>query len=294
MRKRHFTFDNQCSRKYHLNESFFEKIDCQEKAYFLGFIFADGSVSKTSKMNSLRIHLHPQDCDILNKFKNLLGSNAPIIFDKKGYVHFSVFSKKLTDDLILLGAVPAKTFKIRFPFQIIPPELYRHFIRGYFDGDGCFTRNPRQHSSVKFSITSNNFFVKELQNILVKRLGLNQVKLIKCKSDGIESLCYGGRNNFIKFYNFIYEGACIFLERKKEKADKFILDSSFVNQKPYTLISPSGERFNDFTFKQIQSMGGPCKGSVYKMLKSKGSCKNWKVEIPEKMVASDLGLPYDK
>jgi hypothetical protein len=46
MRKRHFTFDNQCSRKYHLNESFFEKIDCQEKAYFLGFIFADGSISK--------------------------------------------------------------------------------------------------------------------------------------------------------------------------------------------------------------------------------------------------------
>lgn len=50
-------------RKYSLNESYFEKIDSEEKAYFLGFLFSDGSVSKYS----LNLSLAEVDKEILEK-----------------------------------------------------------------------------------------------------------------------------------------------------------------------------------------------------------------------------------
>lgn len=34
--------ENNNFRKYDINQYYFDKIDCEEKAYFLGFLYADG------------------------------------------------------------------------------------------------------------------------------------------------------------------------------------------------------------------------------------------------------------
>ena len=65
---------NQFKKLYNFDESFFEDIDNEEKAYILGFISADGSISK----NELSIRLQIKDIDILYKIKNIMKSEHPV------------------------------------------------------------------------------------------------------------------------------------------------------------------------------------------------------------------------
>ncbi len=54
-------------RKKIYNENYFETIDSEDKAYFLGFIFADGCVTNDSKKYryQLTLKLHSKDVGIL-------------------------------------------------------------------------------------------------------------------------------------------------------------------------------------------------------------------------------------
>lgn len=133
-------------RIYNVDESFFKKIDTEEKAYILGFMYADGcNHHNPSKCNySISITQLTQDVDILEKINNAMTSDYPIhtYVQKENNKEKSVLlisSKDLSQDLCKLGCSEAKTFSIRFPNenQYFDDNLMCHFIRGYFDGDGC-------------------------------------------------------------------------------------------------------------------------------------------------------------
>ena len=55
---------------------YFDIIDTEDKAYFLGFIYADGCLFR----NELKINIHKQDIDILEKLKLFMNSNSKIHF----------------------------------------------------------------------------------------------------------------------------------------------------------------------------------------------------------------------
>lgn len=232
------------TRKYTLNESFFEKIDSEEKAYVLGFTYADGN-NKTQG-SGLMFTLSAEDAEILEKIKKALNSNAKIIItERMGYTlgnvaHIDFNSHKISKDLIDKGAPPNKTYKIVFPF-FLSENLIPHFIRGYFDGDGCIWNGKRKKMfvkdstskrgyknrivhNVKFTFTSNENFILGLQNILVEKLGFKKTKLYyrHKNNQNIATLEYSGRGNIKKLYDYMYKDATIFLERKFKKFNEIL------------------------------------------------------------------------
>lgn len=120
--------------KYSLNIYYFDCIDTEEKAYFLGFIASDGHVSK---QNVITFSQHKKDIDILEKFKNSIQSDAPIRI-KKDYAIFTFRSKRIAKRLNEIGISNDKTFTLSVfrILQSVPAPLQIHFARGFFDGDG--------------------------------------------------------------------------------------------------------------------------------------------------------------
>jgi len=131
-------------RKYRVeNENYFESIDSEGKAYFLGLIVADGYLVRES--NRLGIELNINDGGHLGKLKKEIGSNAPIKSRKRkskstGKINESSYfrwsSKKMRSDLIKLGLTANKSYNLKSLIKYIPQNLIKHFLRGVFDGDG--------------------------------------------------------------------------------------------------------------------------------------------------------------
>jgi hypothetical protein len=102
-------------------------------------------------------------------------------------------------------------------FPKLRKDLIRHFIRGYFDGDGCISQSGKYPM---FSIVSTKNFLTSIQNILVKNLGLSKTKfMIRHPKNGnnIRTLMYGSYGNCIPIYHYLYDDASIFLKRKRDK-----------------------------------------------------------------------------
>ena len=117
----------------------FEKIDSEEKAYWLGFLYADGYISFSE--NKIELSLAEKDVHHIEKFRDFLGINNRICYrpSVKAY-RLSFRSDKCKQDLINQGCTPRKSLTLKFPTsKQVPYELIRHFIRGYFDGDGWFS-----------------------------------------------------------------------------------------------------------------------------------------------------------
>ena len=138
------------SRKYYLNNpNYFENINTEEKAYFLGFIAADGCIydPKDSRQTIIRIGISKTDKEILEKFQKELGTNKPIteiVRNNKEYSSLEISSQIIGDDLKELGLTPRKTYKKTW-VELDNIFLQNAFIRGYFDGDGgnCVVGNGR-------------------------------------------------------------------------------------------------------------------------------------------------------
>lgn len=205
-------------QNYKLNEEFFFSIDNEQKAYWLGFISADGHLDINKC--SLSISLSNKDKKHLATFLNHLNSNHPIKeynYSYGNFVRIYIGNKRLSTSLKIFMD-NNKTHTLRFP--AISKALEHHFIRGYFDGDGCVSGNRK---NPQFSITSNLFFLKELK----KRFLL--IDLTDTKNDvrhkdkpEIQTLRYCGVNNLIKLHNYLYKNATLYLDRKKEKFENVI------------------------------------------------------------------------
>lgn len=214
---------------YSYNKDFFEKIDTEEKAYWLGFLYADGNVSSDSssrKNNRISLKLSKKDKEHLKKFKRDINSNHPIkeqttILNNKEFetVHIRICGDKLKQDLIRLGCTPNKTFTTKFPtHEQVPIEHKPHFVRGYFDGDGWITSNNYREGVEQYQIgfVGSDDFVLEMADYL----GITTLYRDKNHSEGILKAYSGGNLKTMKILDSMYEGSTVYLERKKEKYEK--------------------------------------------------------------------------
>ncbi len=213
------------NKKYTVNDNYFENIDTPDKAYFLGLLTADGSINK----NTICIYLQERDSGILRKFKDYIQTNSPLDkrirkFPQSSLIGFHVTSPKIVNDLSKWGVVKNKTFKTYFP--PIAEELWNHFIRGVFDGDGCiWTGNANRNWSTigAVTITGNLELMNAIQDILVKecRLQKNKINLKLCKDGVIGNLVYGGNKQVLRIKNYLYKDCRnLYLTRKLEKFNK--------------------------------------------------------------------------
>ena len=205
------------------NENYFEKIDTNNKAYLLGFLCADGHVSERYGSEGFRIELQGRDREILEFYLKEIGSNKVIknIFKKnKHYVRLTILSKKIRQDLNKLGIRHNKTYNLKMP--LINQQYLSHFIRGYFDGDGCLYINNKQVKRCMFSIISTTDFCTCVNKIFKKELNIES-KLVKDPKyiADISIIYVWGNRRIQKVLDYIYQNAQLFLTRKMNKYMEF-------------------------------------------------------------------------
>ena len=210
------------NRKNKLNEQYFKEIINEEQAYWLGFIMADGCITRHNPKSAycrLDVILKNDDINHLDKLKKAISTEQKIkvkaITDKRGFdtvrCELRVSSVDLCNDLNRYGIVPQKTGKETIPD--IDKNLVRHFIRGYFDGDGSLTKSNGYYS---FKICSSSKKIIDQIIDYFKSIGieLTYQTYLQYKNDFfiIESR-HKSRNASI--IEHLYEGATIYLDRKR-------------------------------------------------------------------------------
>lgn len=219
---------SECHQKYNLDKYFFDKIDTEEKAYWLGFIYADGC----NTAGALSFHLALKDKSHLEKFKKALNSNHPIFAsiqyghrqNSREKIYFHVYlrikNKYLVASLEKVGVVPRKTLTLEFPLisDVMPYPLANHFIRGYFDGDGSVFFNDWRNRQGRVSFCGTQAMLSTIAYVMdIKYTGFR-----KKHNANIYELDYGGSRLVERIYNFLYTDATVWLDRKKEKFEEIL------------------------------------------------------------------------
>lgn len=213
---------------YHCNYHYFDVIDSEEKAYWLGFLTADGWISKNNKTGSgvTGIELQYNDIEHLKKFNKSIEGNYKITdrwkncqpsTNKDKLSHtcvIRVFSVIMYNTLINLGFSNNKTYDVGMP--LIDDKLLRHYIRGYFDGDGCLSVS-NSHLSVKFVTASNNYYNNLIDLLINLDIDIRCTQEINEYNTTMYSIEIRFNEDKLKFLQYIYKDCTIFLERKYKK-----------------------------------------------------------------------------
>lgn len=219
-------------RRYQLNEGYFDEIDSEQKAYFLGLLYADGCCMhrKIHGSSSWVTHLglEKKDAYMVEAFRDAICPNRDcLVGNARNQRRVGIYSRRIFESLSKLGCVPRKSLILKFPTsKQVPNHLLRHFVRGYFDGDGsvCCTNLKRGHVSIAGSVS----FCAQLAEKLEEQLGRFNVTVPK-QTPNIRIVQTGKQSILRAFYDYTYRDATIFLKRKKDKYDelKTHLDARF-------------------------------------------------------------------
>lgn len=209
---------NKRHRKYILNERYFENIDSENKAYWLGFLMADGYNSG----KFIRVDI--QDGGHLEKFRDDIYPNkdmpvrTKLSTTNKSVYYLTIQNSKFVKDCERLGIVMNKSHISKYPN--ISNDMDKHFIRGLFDGDGSLsylyqTKNYRKYN---FSIVGSDQLMREVRDKLLS-IGIN-IGFGRCKS--IYRIYVSGNRQIIKILDWLYDESNVYLDRKFEKYDDMI------------------------------------------------------------------------
>lgn len=224
--------------KNNLNINYFDVIDTEEKAYWLGFIWSDGYICIRDRHNNgkldyeFKLSLSIVDKSHLEKFKKALNSDYEIKeynYNKSNFkegkeARLMIYNKHFCSNLVDNYNLKPRRKDIEPILNRLPKNLYKHFIRGVFDADGSMTfyfinNGETKKSTVSFScneqlcIFINDVFIKE-------GLANTKVKLRKRhpdKDEGCEQLGFSGNIQVINILDWLYKDSTIYLDRKYEK-----------------------------------------------------------------------------
>ncbi len=213
---------------YTCNYNYFDEIDTEEKAYWLGFFTADGWINKSKKTNAgvAGIELQYGDIGHLKKFNKSISGNYQITDrwrtcslskdkDKKNHMCcIRIFSSTMYNSLSKIGFSNDKSYDFHIPN--IQQDLIKHYIRGYFDGDGCFCFTNKSFS-ISFITASHS-----LHEDLLKILEENSIKVnSRVFVNEYGTTMYRPEiyrfNDKINFLDWIYKDSNIYLDRKYKK-----------------------------------------------------------------------------
>lgn len=218
--------DKEKNKKYYCNVDYFETIDTQEKAYWLGFIMADGYIGVNNGNRRFGISINSDDIEHLYKLKSALSATHPIheYTVKQGYkvgakyCRLIIAEEKLVADLIRQGCVEHKSNIIQPPN--IAKELRRHWIRGFMDGNGSISITNTEYGdsyAIRFTSTDQvlNWIMDELieDNIITRRYPLKKRK----PEQIVSAFDFGGNYLSKKYCDYIYQDAVIYLQRKYDR-----------------------------------------------------------------------------
>lgn len=229
--------------KRQVRHDFFKEIKTELQAYLLGFIMSDGSIN--DERHTLSIHINNKDSEIFKYFKmispeaytqELKGTESLTTVKGKtvknnSSIRLNIASKILIEDLHKLGVVERKTYK-ELHIPKMSKELIRHFFRGYFDGDGCFTYRAHEPNkanreinwSIKVSFqieAKTSTLLLEFQKWLSENFNTS-ININYIKRDDTYRLCTASKKAVNNLYHIMYNNSIFKLSRKYNKFNHYV------------------------------------------------------------------------
>lgn len=221
-----------------IRHDIFSKIETELQAYLLGFYAADGNINE--KRKTFRIHLQKQDSELVYLYKDIISPDARTFTveehkttgrngqEVNAHESFGVdiTSAKLCTDLVNLGIGYNKSYSdLHIPEM--SESLIRHFIRGYFDGDGCVTiwlskeKGKSDRVRGKFDICAKS---ASILNEFIKFFATHDIKinLNYLKRDDMYRISTSSKKELEKIYNILYKDSNFYLSRKFNKFDHYV------------------------------------------------------------------------
>ena len=236
-------------------------IDTPEKAYLLGQIYGDGYNGENNHSYKVSVSSNNGDIEVYKRLVNLF----PFFTLKTSYkshpnmIYLENHEKALYLDLKRHGMISNKTIYDKsgeFHFPNLRKDLISHFIRGYFDADGSFWYPKRYRSRnnlrTEFGCSTKNFLLVLNKHLEDNKINFTYTERSKKASNDKYYMSYNllssNREESLKFADFIYKDASIYLEYKKQKAYRPLIDKeSFIC--PYcnsNHIKKNGTRNNKY------------------------------------------------
>lgn len=230
---------NDRKRKYTFNHDYFKEVDTEEKAYWLGFLVADGSMS--SSTSAVTLSQSTKDKHHLQKFLDAIESdyviedyinNSNLTKQKHEMSRVVISSRRFHNHLIDKGMKPLKSNNEEKPN--IKEEYYKHFIRGYFDGDGTISCGIRKRTHnwktqttytekiwAGGSILGGEDFLEGLSKVVFKNTGHKLKVSRKSKNENVSIISFAD-GTLKDIMNWLYENSTVYLDRKKEKFEEYL------------------------------------------------------------------------
>lgn len=218
------------ARKYNLNEHYFDVIDTEERAYILGFIYADGN--NLFQTNRISVQLSSVDEEILKKFSHIFYGEEILKHSERQnnegktfyYTSLNLYSKYMSQYLATLGVLERKSYLITFP-DWLDKSLYRPFIRGLIDGDGWIYLPENNRESPNVGLICTRQINDKLSDFFEQELGLRSY-LCKANKQDINVMCEIRVKNYHQckiLLDWLYKDAGIYLQRKYDLYQDFLV-----------------------------------------------------------------------
>lgn len=225
-----YNINSRLKNRYTLNENYFSKIDTSNKAYILGLIYADGFIGDS---NSNNLSITQKDKEVLDFVKEEMNYTGQIRKGNKGgfensqdlyVINFS--NKKICDDLRKLGVYTNKSLTIS-KIPDIDKNLKKHFLRGYFDGDGSITLYTKKttknkktyfYEKGKMSIIATDKMIEDF----IRTFNITKYSVSKSKTYELKYIHINAKSELEYMYNLMYDEALFYNKRKKIIWDKII------------------------------------------------------------------------
>ena len=222
--------------KTSVNETIFDNINSKESAYLLGFYIADGNLSG----NYFGISLNEKDKNTLEILKNIIAPNYKLLFvpervnkyniKTNSMYSFKIYNKHISNVLNSYNFGKNKTYNNKSINKIVPEKFMWHFIRGYFDGDGCISKSDTtkkhttksgeqkeyHHTNIRWTIISKDKLILEELNSFINSFEVNTYVYPDSKGNfliGTHSI-----QEIQKIYKYLYKDSeNLRMERKFKK-----------------------------------------------------------------------------
>lgn len=205
--------------KKEVDSNYFEVIDTEEKAYWLGFLTADGYVSSK---NDIELALKASDKCHLESFKKAIKSNHKIgrkevKLNNKIHIAYriNIRDTKMSNDLKKLGFNNEKSYNAYIPFDFIPDDLLPHYMRGLMDGDGCIVER-KGGLNVTIACTKSEQLKNDIIKIFKDILDID-VHIKTDARNGLYDIRIYDKKEISRYFNWIYKNATVYLQRKYNK-----------------------------------------------------------------------------
>lgn len=221
-----------------IRHDFFKNIRTEIQAYLLGFYAADGSINE--KRKTFRIQLQLQDKELVYLYKDFISPDARLftiepkegkgrnnsIINGHGSFGVDIVSTILVNDLVSLGIGYNKTYS-ELHIPDIPKDLIKHFIRGYFDGDGSISgyipneknKNPRVRCAFSICRKTKSLLDEIVAFFLENNIKINTYYL---KRDNMYRIETGSKKEISKIFKLLYTDSNFYLTRKFKNFDYYV------------------------------------------------------------------------